>query len=192
MIMHLFKLAGLLLGLLLGLLSAPSAAPPPGSATEPNPHFKDALWVAESEQALKLALADGRVLLEIPHTGTLDALAVDEASGTLWAFGEGRLHAYSFAGEKRYTVVPPHNRDDIDGDDDGEEEDNDEVDGGEGGRAFLKLNPNDGSLWLARHKSLYHYDREAQLREWIRLPKRAKTLALHPTRDEVWVGGPAQ
>ncbi|MGH8614254.1 MAG: hypothetical protein ACREYF_20050, partial [Gammaproteobacteria bacterium] len=160
--------------LILGLLSASAGAPPPASATVPNPHFKDALWVAESKQALKLALADGTVLFEIPHTGKLDALAVDEASGTLWAFGEGRLHAYSFGGEKRYTVVPPHNRDDVDGDDDGEEEDNDEVDGSEGGRAFLTLDPNGGSLWLARHKDLYHYDRDAHLLERIRLPKRAK------------------
>jgi len=85
------------------------------------------------------------VLLEIPHIGKLDALAVDEASGTLWAFGKGRLHAYSFAGEKRYTVVPPHDGDDVDADDD-EEDDNDEASGN--GRGLLTFNPNDGSLWL--------------------------------------------
>lgn len=185
--MRLFRLSGLLLALILGLPSAPVGAPPLESATEPNPHFKDALWVAESEQVLKLALADGTVLLEIPYIVKFDALAIDEASGTLWAFGEGRLHAYSFAGEKRYTVVPPYDRHDIDADDH-EEENNDEVDGGEGRSEFLTLNPNDGSLWLAGHKNLYHYDRDAQMLERIRLPKRAKALALDPTRDEVWVG----
>ncbi|MGH8655976.1 MAG: hypothetical protein ACREYE_29040 [Gammaproteobacteria bacterium] len=73
-------------------------------------------------------------------------------------------------------------------DPDDEEEDDQGFGGGKRKRAFLKLNPNDNSLWLARHKSLYYYDREAHLLERIRLPKRAKALAVDPTRDEVWVG----
>ncbi|MGH8607672.1 MAG: hypothetical protein ACREX9_09680, partial [Gammaproteobacteria bacterium] len=65
-------------------------------------------------------------------------------------------------------------------------EDEEENDQGFGGskrkRAFLTLDPNGGSLWLARHKDLYRYDREAHLLERIRLPKRAKALAVDPTR----------
>jgi len=52
-------------------------------APSKNTAFVDALWVAESSRVLKVAQADGSVLLQIPNTGELSALAVDASLATL-------------------------------------------------------------------------------------------------------------
>ncbi|MGH8480081.1 MAG: hypothetical protein ACREXK_10995, partial [Gammaproteobacteria bacterium] len=66
----------------------------------PHPDFNDALWIAESSRGLKVALSDGRVLFEIPDSGRIEALIINDEAAVLWAYGEGRLFAYDFSGHR--------------------------------------------------------------------------------------------
>lgn len=62
------------------------------------------LWVAESNGVLKLAAADGRVLLEIPRVD-VDAIAVDPAGGDVWVYAQQRLLRYDAAGRQQLDVA---------------------------------------------------------------------------------------
>jgi hypothetical protein len=70
-----------------------------------NPDFTDAVWIAESERVLKVTRAEGSVLFEIPEAGAVTVLGIDVERGILWAYGEGKLFRYDFAGQ-RHTVTP--------------------------------------------------------------------------------------
>jgi hypothetical protein len=69
-----------------------------------NPDFTDAVWIAESERVLKVTRAEGSVLFEIPEAGAVTVLGIDVERGILWAYGEGKLFRYDFAGQ-RHTVT---------------------------------------------------------------------------------------
>jgi hypothetical protein len=45
------------------------------------------------------------VLFEIPGAGAVAALGIDVERGILWAYGEGKLFRYDFAGQQ-HTVTP--------------------------------------------------------------------------------------
>ena len=142
-------LPSLLLTLVLPLAASHSAVP------TPHPDFADALWIAESSRGLKVALSDGRVLFEIPDTGRIEALIVNEEAAVLWAYGEGQLLSFDFGGRRLLTRPiaskrTPHAR--------GPK------------RAHLALNPLDGSLWLGVGQRLYHFDPTGELLQEIELP----------------------
>ncbi|MGQ0594665.1 MAG: hypothetical protein ACT4QB_19130 [Gammaproteobacteria bacterium] len=130
-------LPSLLLALVPPLLGAHNAVP------ALHPDFADDLWIAESDRGLTVALSDGRVLFEIPDTGRIEALVLNEGAAVLWAYGAGQLLSYDFAG-RRLLALPI----------DGKSADRH----GRSKRAHLALNPLDGSLWLGVGRRLYHFD----------------------------------
>ena len=155
---------------LVALIAIPVAPPE-------NPDFVDALWIAESGRVLKIARADGTVLFEVPDAKELAALAFDANHTTLWAYGHNTLYAYDFAGHRRLTVPlsSASDEDDEDGDDD------------EGTEVGLAVDPNDGSVWLGRHKHLYHFDVQGQVLTTAALHKTIHGLSFDPSRGQVWV-----
>ncbi|MCU7850125.1 MAG: hypothetical protein KZQ89_19475 [Candidatus Thiodiazotropha sp. (ex Lucinoma kastoroae)] len=58
----------------------------------------NALWIAESSGVIKVATADGTVLLEIEGAGDTQAVAVDQQRALLWVFGGDTLRAYGVDG----------------------------------------------------------------------------------------------
>jgi len=154
-------LPSLLLALVLPLAGAHNAVP------APHPDFADALWIAESSRGLKVALSDGRVLFEIPDTGRIEALIVNKEAAVLWAYGEGQLLSYDFAG-RRLLAVPI----------DAEGADRH----GRSKRAHLALNPLDGSLWLGVGQRLYHFDPTGELLQEIKLRDPVRALSFDRTR----------
>ena len=171
-------------GILLGALLYTATSDPLSSPTLPHPEFADALWVAASDRVLKIAMGDGTVLFEVPHPGGFQVLAVDEQAGILWAYSDGILYAYSFAGEllsASPVVTDPR--------DDNDHEDREADDDDEEGIPPLALlaNANDSSVWLARHKTLFHFDAQGQVRNRIVFPHRVEAIALDTSRDRLWV-----
>jgi len=140
-----------------------------------NTAFVDALWVAESGRVLKIAEADGSVLLQIPNAGEPSALTVDASRATLWAYGRNTLTAYDFAGNRRLAVPLSGTR----GKDDDDEDD-------EGKAVGLALDPNDGSVWLGRDRQLYHIDSQGQVFANVRLDDRLQGLSFDAVRSRVW------
>ncbi|MGH8488770.1 MAG: hypothetical protein ACREXS_07905 [Gammaproteobacteria bacterium] len=144
-----------------------------GTASK-NPDFVDALWVAESGQVLKIARVDGTVLFEIPDAGELTSLAIDARHATLWAYGRNTLYAYDFAGERR-LAAPLTSA----GDEEADDDENTEV--------GLEVDPKDGSVWLGRHKHLYHLDGQGQVLTTALLDNTIRGLSVDPSRGHVWV-----
>ncbi|MES9828583.1 MAG: hypothetical protein ABW201_09995 [Candidatus Thiodiazotropha sp.] len=59
----------------------------------------NALWVAESTGVIKVATADGSILLEIEDDGDPRAVSVDQANSKIWVYGNDTLRAYGFDGK---------------------------------------------------------------------------------------------
>ncbi|MGQ0594443.1 MAG: NHL domain-containing protein, partial [Gammaproteobacteria bacterium] len=139
----------------------------------PHPDYTDALWIADSSRGLKVALSDGRVLLEILDTGRIEALTINEEAGVLWAYAKGRLFAYDFSGQKLFTRAIPERRA-----------------GHAPGprRARLALNPLDGSVWLGTGRKLYHVDAGGEVLQEIRLEDPFRSLSFDRTRNQLWIG----
>jgi RHS repeat-associated protein len=70
----------------------------------------NALWVAEATGVIKVATADGSILLEIEDDGDPQAVSVDQANAQIWVYGNDTLRAYGFDGVLRsQTRVSPIN-----------------------------------------------------------------------------------
>ncbi|MGH8582481.1 MAG: Ig-like domain-containing protein [Gammaproteobacteria bacterium] len=145
-----------------------------------NPDSVDALWVAESARALKIARVDGTVLFEIPDAGALTSLVIDASRATLWAYGQNTLYTYDFAGQPRLAAPLPSAGNEDDHDEE-EKDDNESTD------VRLAVDPNDGSVWLARHKHLYHLDVQGRVLTTVVLAKTIQGLSFDPSRGQVWV-----
>jgi sugar lactone lactonase YvrE len=138
----------------------------------PRPDTGDTLWIAESDRGIKLARADGSLLFEIPQTGRIEALAVDDPGERLWAYGDRTLRAYTFSGKARIEIpiATRHIRDD----------DSAPARG-------LTLDPSDGSVWLGLERTLHHYSREGQPLQQVTLGQTLRGLSFDPTRGRLWV-----
>ena len=64
----------------------------------PRADYVHALWVVGADEIVKIASADGTVVLTIPGVQDVRAVAVDARRGVLWAYGANTLQAYSFSG----------------------------------------------------------------------------------------------
>lgn len=90
-----FRLAAVLLTLFLTPIGVTSALAQPA----------DAVWVAESDGALKVRAVDGSPLLEITELAQVRAVAVDLVAEHVWLLSEGNLYLYDFAGSRLAHVV---------------------------------------------------------------------------------------
>lgn len=178
------------LGLLLIALVISTAFSSDDLANIPDPNFGDALWIADSGNVLKVAIADGITLFAINHVEEIHALAVDSEVGTLWASSGSTLYAYNFSGE-RLSATPIDKVWDekgvVDSNDEGKDKSKLGKDNRNKKRIQLAVNPDDGSVWLSRHKKLYHFDALGKLIDVLSLPKKIEALTFDTARNHLWV-----
>ncbi len=168
------------------------------AATTPDNDYVGALWVAESDGILKLATADGSVLFEIGNVEDVQELALDETHGILWAYGKAQLTTFTFDGtvQGRYEIgcttdwqVRQREKDDFHRGDNGHERERErhrckEIHDKD---AHMAVDPNDGSLWLARGGLLEHYDASGVVSAKIWVDKTISALALSPLTSQLWL-----
>ncbi|HEX7181284.1 MAG TPA: RHS repeat-associated core domain-containing protein [Thermoanaerobaculia bacterium] len=131
-----------------------------------DPARRNALWVAESAGALKIATADGSRLLEIRDVGDVRAVALDPLRATVWLWAGGTLEAYGFDGARRLGVpaaLP------------------------ETVHADLAVHPDDGSVWLAAGRELRSFSAAGQSLVSRPLLESVRSLSLDPTAGLLWV-----
>ncbi len=134
------------------------------AATSLNDDYLGALWVAESNGVLKLATSDGSVLFEIGNAVDVQAIALDEQRGLLWAYGDAALSAYAFNG----TLIA--------------QQYNSEAKGN-ASTAVLAVSPSDGSVWLGRGSEVLHFSSIGQPMGSVNIGKMSPGLLLprkHP------------
>ncbi len=179
------RMASCLTGLItLMLVGMSTAAPMPQEAAAPaqaDSEFVDALWVAQKDRLVKISVSDGSTLLEIPDIKDVRALAVDGRQGLVWAFSKGRLLAFAFNGEFRFSVPEEEDKDRDDGDDDDEYLD---LKGNKD--ADLGVNSNTGTVWLALKRFVIQFDSSADIVNILPLPEKLEALAVDELASLLW------
>ncbi|MEW8657323.1 MAG: RHS repeat-associated core domain-containing protein [Candidatus Thiodiazotropha endolucinida] len=163
----------------------------------------NALWVAESTGVIKVATADGSVLLEIEDDGDPRAVSVDQANAQIWVYGNDTLRAYDFDG----VLLLQTQVSSISGDD--ENASCQEaltallylgglIDSGtdcfEYISAILGIWPvnivvsdNDGDVWLSIFKTLYQFDRTGILQNSITFDHIIHSISHEAATNRLWV-----
>jgi RHS repeat-associated protein len=149
------------------------------AVTTPDNHYAGALWVAESDGVLKLATADGSVLFEIGDAEAVQALALDEQRGLLWAYGDDTLSAYAFDGTLVNRYGPERRRK-------GEHRNRHREEHGKDDTVSLAIVPDDGSLWLGDDRELVHYSSGGDVLGSADTRKNLTGLAVAPESSQVW------
>jgi RHS repeat-associated protein len=130
-----------------------------------------ALWIAESKGVIKVATADGTILFEIPDAKGIDSVAVDDAKGRVWTYGDQRLKAYSANGvleiSRQISSLPRKD-------------------------TPVDMLADGAGLWLAIGKDLFRFDSQAILKKTIRFQQPIRTLTLDSKRDRLWVAVPGR
>lgn len=128
-----------------------------------------ALWIAESKGVIKVATSDGAILFEIPDAKGVEGVAVDNANGQVWTYGDERLKAYSANGvieiNERHASLP--NKD----------------------KPVDMLADSEG-VWLAIDKELFRFDTQGKLQKSIRFKHKISTLTLDTMRNRLWLAVP--
>jgi ligand-binding sensor domain-containing protein len=139
---------------------------------ELNPDKVNALWVAESEGVLKLRASDGSVLFEIPYASDIRGLAIDQKRGILWAASSKSLRAYQFDGLLLLnSPLPSYAR--------YEEDHHKEI--------IPVVHPDNGHIFLARGKTLFHFNEEAMLVSSINISREIESLSLDYKHGTIWL-----
>ncbi|HLX07830.1 MAG TPA: RHS repeat-associated core domain-containing protein [Thermoanaerobaculia bacterium] len=141
----------------------PAAAQPPA----PNPLFAGAVWVGDAQGILKLLAANGDLLFEVSGLEHVRAVAVDDHRYTVWVATHENLLAYGFDG-RRQLAVPFEAP-------------------GDGTRTLLAVNTADGSLWMARGKTLLGFSAGGQTLHALSLRADVVGLSLDPAAALLWV-----
>ena len=136
------------------------------SAT-PNEAYINALWVAETDGALKVATSNGSLVLEIDSSRAVDDVAVDERRGILWTLWKDQLAAYSFLGDPLFDITIT----DLD----------------KSSQGHLQSNSETGTVWVASNKSLVQVDQTGSVISNISSKHKIEDLSLDPRQNQVWV-----
>jgi hypothetical protein len=137
----------------------------------------NALWVAESGGALKLATTDGHLILEIGNASSARAIAVDHRRNSTWFYAGRTLYSYSSSGTKQLSMpltdlpvsLPLVNVPEAD----------------------LAVFEEDGSVWLAVGHTLVSLSSSGQRLHTLQLPENI-TLRTSPLTFVVAPGHPPQ
>ncbi|HEX9803754.1 MAG TPA: Ig-like domain-containing protein, partial [Gammaproteobacteria bacterium] len=151
-----------------------------GAATTANDDYAGALWVAESDGVLKLATADGSVLFEIGDADAVQALALDEQRGLLWAYGDDTLSAYAFDGTLVSRYGPERRRK-------GDHRNRHQEEHGRDDTVFLAVVPDDGSLWVGEDRELVHYSSWGDVLGSVDSRRKLTGLAVAPESSQAWL-----
>ena len=130
-----------------------------------------ALWVAESNGLLRIALADESVVFEITDAAGTEAIAIDNHSGRIWAYGPGRLRAYNSKGNPEVDVaapgIPQHT-------------------------PITDMVADGDGVWIAAHHGLFRFDPEGQLKKALDFSKPVTAMTLDTERLQLWAAVPEQ
>lgn len=152
------------------------------------------MWLAHADGILKVAAANGTVLLDIATSHEVRAVGLDEPRGVLWTANANTLQSYTFSGIPLLNLpVPPPddkkagkkkekdpNEDtDTTADEDEDKEDTKHV--------SLSVNPSNGTVWLGVSKRVHHFDAQGQLLHTLALSDKVRALALDEISLRVWV-----
>lgn len=130
-----------------------------------------ALWIAESNGVIKIAMADETILFEIADADGVDAIAVDNHNRRVWTYDGQRLKAYSAKGIAEVDVAVPqiHKNAELTG----------------------MLADTDG-VWLAVKSNLLKFDASGQLQKATDFQKPVNSMTLDTERSQLWVAVPEQ
>ncbi|MBT3022617.1 MAG: hypothetical protein KUF77_01450 [Candidatus Thiodiazotropha sp. (ex Lucina aurantia)] len=163
----------------------------------------NALWVAESTGVIKVATADGSVLLEIEDDGDPRAVSVDQANAKIWMYGNDTLRAYGFDG----VLLSQTQVSSVNGSDENascQEALTSLLNlGGVNGsgadcfdhvRSILGIWPvnlvvgkNDGEIWLSVFKTLYHFDHTGTLQNSITFNRIIRSITHETATNRLWI-----
>ncbi|PUB90681.1 MAG: hypothetical protein DBP01_06255, partial [gamma proteobacterium symbiont of Ctena orbiculata] len=163
----------------------------------------NALWVAESTGVIKVATADGSVLLEIEDDGDPRAVSVDQANAKIWVYGNDTLRAYGFDG----VLLSQTQVSSVNGSDENascQEALTSLLNlGGVNGsgadcfdhvRSILGIWPvnlvvgkNDGEIWLSVFKTLYHFDHTGTLQNSITFDRIIRSITHETATNRLWI-----
>ncbi|MBT3053448.1 MAG: hypothetical protein KME69_01095 [Candidatus Thiodiazotropha sp. (ex Codakia orbicularis)] len=163
----------------------------------------NALWVAESTGVIKVATADGSVLLEIEDDGDPRAVSVDQANAKIWVYGNDILRAYGFDG----VLLSQTQVSSVNGSDENascQEALTSLLNlGGVNGsgadcfdhvRSILGIWPvnlvvgkNDGEIWLSVFKTLYHFDHTGTLQNSITFDRIIRSITHETATNQLWI-----
>src|SRR5579872_6820423 len=139
----------------------------PSLVAQESPAAVNALWVAESSGVIKVAAADGTLLLEVPGLANVRAAAVDHHRPTLWLYAGQNVYAYGYDGTQKLVVplVLPNPA-----------------------NAALAVNEHDGSIWLGADQNLVSVSASGQVLQSLLLADNVKSLAIDAAGALLWVG----
>lgn len=129
------------------------------------------LWVAESSGILKIALADEAVLFELTEAEGVEALSVDSEGGRVWAYGRGRLKAYTVKGVQEVDVAVPEMSENA---------------------SVTEMLADTGGVWMAARSQLFRFDEAGQLQKAQDFSKPVTAITLDVERQQLWVAVPDQ
>ncbi len=148
------------LGLLIGLVGLGFAYPVAATSQI------DALWVAESDGAVKISAADGSLLVEVTEVSDVRAAAVDIRRSRIWLLAHGSLLALDLEGEPvlETSVAAPSSV-----------------------HSELAVHPVDGDVWVAVNRELWHFGTQGQLLHSLEMPGNVQALAIDAVASQLWV-----
>lgn len=163
----------------------------------------NALWVAESTGVIKVATADGSVLLEIEDDGDPRAVSVDRANAKIWVYGNDTLRAYGFDGVLlSQTQVSSINSADENASCQEALTSLLNLGGlnGSGADCFehvrsilgiwpvnLAVGKNDGGIWLSVFKTLYQFDHTGTLQNSITFDRIIRSITHETATNQLWI-----
>lgn len=170
------------------------------------PNGQNALWIGQSRGLLKADGADGALLLSITEQGNVKSVAVDPARGVVWAVSKERLHGYELNGALLYDVAIPGSgggfhrkpsseyvtRDVHDahgghgGHKRGERNRHGDDNGDDIQHLDLDVNPQNGSVWLAKNRTLHHFDSVGSLIESIETAHNIQSISFDGFTERLW------
>ncbi|MEA2080152.1 MAG: hypothetical protein U9P00_09895, partial [Pseudomonadota bacterium] len=125
-----------------------------------------ALWIAGSKGLFKLSALDGGILLDIPVTGGVRALAVDTVNGRLWAYSRQRLQAYAADGEQVFDIA---------------------LGDFSFPRPRLLIDEGAGTLWLAGGRRLLRVDKQGRRLQTRQFSRPIVAATLDRKRSQLWL-----
>ena len=131
----------------------------------PDPEPRDVLWTAQADGVLGLDRISGTTV-RLERTEGATALAVDSSRGVVWSASPSSLTCSSSSGELLWRI---------------------DLEGEPRPPASLTPVPGDGSLWLARGRTLSAFGPGGQRLTDIELKSEFRGAALDPSGSTLWV-----
>lgn len=139
----------------------------------------DAVWLATQAALLKIPKAEAQIALTLDSGNAPQTVAIDEVTGRTWVYSKRQLRSFGFDGAVLSRTLLPRSS----GDDDanGDSDDRQHV--------ALVVDPAHGSIYLARHKTLYCFASDGTLINTTALADSVRGMAIDRTAGALFVAG---